>query len=296
VRILVTGITGYVGGALAPRLAEAGHDVVGLSRDPRRTGPDIPVLAGDVNTGAGLDAALDGVDVAYYLAHSLESANPEGFATRDRRMAQNFVAAARTAGVRRVIHLGIFDVPRRSSHQESRIEVDEIVRATTPESLTLRSGPILAPDNWYMQAMANLVKRVPVVTLPERGRLLVQPIDGRDVTECLAAAATSDAVAGHAVDIAGPDVITQRELVEAIARRMGRRRLVTGLPRFARRRGMPEVFARVGGGDPAILKPLFFTGLTDNVAHDDGAARLDVVTRGVEESLDHTLTEMGLRH
>jgi uncharacterized protein YbjT (DUF2867 family) len=299
-RVLVTGITGYVGGALAPRLSEEGHDVIGLSRNPGRAELGCPILEGDVASGRGLAQALEGVEVAYYLAHSLESGNDEGFAVRDRRMAHNFVAAARAAGVRRLIHLGVFDVnppTERSAHQQSRLEIDEIVRSTTKESLTLRAGPLIAAENWYMQAMVNLVRRLPIFILPKKkadGELLLQPIDGRDATECLVRAATSDTVTGRAVDIAGHEIETQREFVETIARLLGKRRRVLHLP-FKDRHLSPRLFAAVGGGDPAILKPLYFTALTDNLAHEDGAALLGVKTRSIEESVADTLVEMGFR-
>jgi uncharacterized protein YbjT (DUF2867 family) len=296
VKILVTGISGYIGGALTPRLIEEDHEVTGLSRDPSRVQLEVELIKGDVATGEGLDSALEGVEVAYYLAHSLESGNPEPYAVRDRRMAHNFVDAARRAGVRRVIHLGVFDVDspaKRSAHQSSRLEIDEIVRTTTPESLTLRASAVIGASNWYFKALVGMARRLPVVVLPKRGKLLLQPIDERDVTECLVAAATSDAVAGRAIDIAGDEVVSQRQLMRSILRAMGRKPRLVGVP-FAVPALFSRVFAAVGGGDPAILIPLFYTGLTDNVAHEDGAALLGVQKHPFEESLRHAITKMGL--
>src|SRR5688500_2846911 len=110
-RILVTGITGYVGGALAPRLLAEGHDVRGLARG--RVGPDlaalgVPVVRGDAVSGAGLDEALEDVDVAYYLIHSMETvaADAGAFGAREERSATNFAEAAVRAGVGRVVYLG----------------------------------------------------------------------------------------------------------------------------------------------------------------------------------------------
>jgi uncharacterized protein YbjT (DUF2867 family) len=190
-RILVTGISGYVGGTLAPRLIETGHDVVGLSRHPEHTGTPATVCRGDLASGLGLAEALEGIEVAYYLAHSLEAGNREGFAMRDQRMANNFVAAAQDAGVRRVIYLGVIDAAEpaaRSAHQRSRLEVDETLRGTTRESLSLRASVIIGAGNWFMQAVVKLLKRVPVIALPAGGRPRMQPIDERDVVECLVAA------------------------------------------------------------------------------------------------------------
>src|SRR5215216_1263650 len=93
-RILVTGVSGYVGAALAPRLRAAGHDVVGFARDPARVVVDVPLVPGDALTGAGLDEALDGVDVAYYLIHSMEGSADGAFADTERRSAHAFARAA----------------------------------------------------------------------------------------------------------------------------------------------------------------------------------------------------------
>jgi uncharacterized protein YbjT (DUF2867 family) len=296
VKILVTGISGYIGGAIAPRLVEEGHEVRGLSRDPSRVGLDLEVIKGDVSTAEGLDLALERIEVAYYLAHSLESGHSEPYAVRDRRMARNFVAAARRAGVRRVIHLGVFDVDspaKRSAHQSSRLEVDGILRSTTSESLTLRSSAVIGASNWYFKALVNMARRLPVVAIPKRGELRLQPIDERDAVRCLVAAATSDAVAGRAVDIAGDEIVSQREFMGALLRAMGKQPRIVGLP-FAAPSIFSRVFAAAGGGDPAILVPLFYTGLTDNVAHEDGAALLGVQKHSLQESLRHSIAEMGL--
>jgi len=294
-RIFIAGITGFLGGALAPRLIAEGHDVVGLSRSAAPSDSGVDVVRGDLNTGDGLAEALNGVEVAYYLAHSLESGNDEGYAVRDRRMANNFVAAVRAAGVRRVIYLGVFDIDapgEGSSHQRCRLEVDAILRGATPESLSLRASAVIGASNWYFQALTNMAKRLPVVVLPLGGRLLLQPIDERDAVECLLAAATSEAVAGRAVDIAGEEVISQRQFMTVLLELLGKRPRVMGLP-FAVPWLLSRMFAAAAGGDPAILIPLFYTGLTNNVAREAGAALLGVRTRSLRDSMDDALIAGG---
>lgn len=144
-KILVTGISGYVGGALVPRLQRDGHDVVGLTRDRRRVAADVPVIEGDVLTGAGLTQALDGVDVAYYLIHAMEASADGPFAERERAGAERFAAAARSAGLRRIVYLG-GPVPQSgptSSHLSSRLEVERLLLAAVPDSVALRASIVI---------------------------------------------------------------------------------------------------------------------------------------------------------
>src|SRR5918994_2387139 len=109
-RILVTGVSGYVGAALIPHLQRAGHAVRGFARSPERVaaaGVQLDDLViGDALTGAGLDRAMDGIEVAYYLIHSMEGAAGGAFPEQERRGAGRFAAAARDAGVRRIVYLG----------------------------------------------------------------------------------------------------------------------------------------------------------------------------------------------
>src|SRR5437660_10987056 len=101
--ILITGITGYVGSRLAPRLARDGHVLRGFARDPDRVQADLPVVRGDAVTGAGLERALEGVDTAYFLIHSMETGANGAFGVRERAAAESFARAARRCGVERVI-------------------------------------------------------------------------------------------------------------------------------------------------------------------------------------------------
>src|SRR4051812_35666027 len=122
--MLVTGATGYVGGLLVPALLERGHDVRALARRPERA--DLPeqvrTVKGDVVSGAGLDEALEGVDVAFYLVHGMGSGNgpAEEFAERDRTGARNFARAAAAQGVRRIVYLGGLDGGEQATSEHLR--------------------------------------------------------------------------------------------------------------------------------------------------------------------------------
>src|SRR5579862_7652619 len=129
-RILITGASGAVGAALTRSLCAA-HELRALSRDPAAVPvpAGVELLRGDALSGAGLDAALDGVEVAYYLIHSMEPAAAGTFSARDRTAAERFAAAASSAGVARIVYLGGL-LPRSgapSAHLASRAEVERIL-------------------------------------------------------------------------------------------------------------------------------------------------------------------------
>src|SRR5688500_16052493 len=148
-QILVTGVSGYVGAALAPALSRAGHEVRGFARSPERVAAAgvamDDLVTGDALTGAGLGEAMDGVDVAYYLIHSMEGPAGGAFPEQERRAAANFANAAQEAGVRRIVYLGGL-VPQNgtaSRHLASRLAVEEALLAAAPESIALRASIVV---------------------------------------------------------------------------------------------------------------------------------------------------------
>ena len=145
-RTLVTGVTGYVGAALAPRLARDGHHVRGFARDPSRVRVEVDeVVRGDAVTGAGVEPALDGVDVAYYLIHSMEGAAGGAFADQERRAAEGFAEAAARAGVERIVYLGGPEAP--SPHLASRVAVETALLDTVPNSIAFRASIVIAAQS-----------------------------------------------------------------------------------------------------------------------------------------------------
>src|SRR3954469_19587301 len=194
-RVLLTGITGYVGSALAPRLLAAGHEVVGFARDPARVTFDVPVVKGDAVAGTGPDEARDGVDVAYYLIHSIEPATNGSYDVRDRRAAENFAASAQRAGIDRAVYLGGLVPPDRapSLHLRSRLAVEETVLGSTPRSIALRASIVIGPRSRSFRFLVHLVERLPLIPLPPWREFRTQPVDGRDVLAFLLSAATPEA-------------------------------------------------------------------------------------------------------
>jgi uncharacterized protein YbjT (DUF2867 family) len=262
--ILILGITGAIGSTLAPRLLADGHTVRGLSRRP----PDLaasPELAdvafhvGDAISGAGLEEALAGVDVAYYLIHSMESQAGTDFPAVERRAAENYAAAAAAAGVRRTLYLGgpVPPVAVPSPHLGSRLAVEKLLLEATPEALAFRASIVIGAHSRSFRFLVHLVERVPVLPIPGWGDNRTAPIDERDVNEFLARGATVAGIGRQALDIAGPDALSYRELIERIRDLMMVGRPTVGLPfQLTLTPIASRISALIASEDPGFIGPL----------------------------------------
>ena len=232
-KVLVAGLTGFVGGQLLPALQAAGHQVVGLSRNPDGHALGVPVLRRDVAAGDDLQPAFDGVDVAYYLVHSFQQQNQEGFATRDRRAAQLFGRAAQRAKVKRIVYCGVSPADHSTTptaHRQSRNEVGSILMAAVPDSVLVRTWTILSPMNQFIRFLLYLLRTRRFVALPPSARFRSQPIDGRDLALALAAVASTPELGGQTLDVVGPTAISTAELCVGLSEKLGLERRIVRLP------------------------------------------------------------------
>ncbi|MDO8212977.1 NAD(P)H-binding protein [Conexibacter sp. CPCC 206217] len=238
--VLLTGATGYVGGRLAPRLAGAadasdGAELRLMMRrpDPAKApaGARVRVVQGDAVSGEGVAAALDGVDVAYYLIHSMGRGGGADFEARDRRAAAGFGRAAAAAGVRRVIYLGgLSSEDASSAHLRSRDEVAELLGEHVPEFVHVRAAMVIGAGSASFQMLRALVRRLPAMICPRWIDTRTQPIAIDDVVAALAQVGARHDVTGD-VQLGGPAPLTYRAMMDRTADAMGRRHpLVVRVP------------------------------------------------------------------
>jgi uncharacterized protein YbjT (DUF2867 family) len=258
VNVLITGVTGYVGAVMAPHLERDGHTLRGLSRDPTRAQLPFPVVRGDAVSGAGLAEALDGIDVAYFLIHSMEPSADGAFPDRERRAAENFARAASAADVQRIIYLGgpVPESGRLSPHLASRLEVERVLLDAVPCGVAFRASIVIGALSRSFRFLVRLVERLPVLVVPAWSTHRSAPIDERDMIQLLARAATSDRVCGRSLDAAGPDLVTYGELIDRIRDHMLVSRPTISFKRLTVTPIASRVSAAIADEDPFLIGPL----------------------------------------
>jgi uncharacterized protein YbjT (DUF2867 family) len=254
--ILLTGATGYIGGRLLKLLEAENRRVRCIARRPEflknRIGEQTEVVSGDLLDRDSIERAMKGVQTAYYLVHSMGSA--QGFEEKDRRAAEGFSIAARNLNVGRIVYLGGLGSPHAplSPHLQSRQEVGEILRQSGIPVIEFRASIVLGSGSISFEMIRALVERLPVMVTPRWVNVLAQPIAVEDVLQYLLLALDVDISGSSIFEIGGPDRVSYGELMREYARQRGLRRIMIPVPFLTPRLSslwlglVTPLYARVG--------------------------------------------------
>jgi uncharacterized protein YbjT (DUF2867 family) len=304
-RVLVSGATGYVGSRLIPLLVASGHDVSCMVRDLSGLSPRVAensrVVVADALQPQSLSAAMQGVDVAYYLIHSM-SASSGDFKQRDWRAAQNFAIAARQAGVRRIIYLGglASETSQISLHLKSRHETGEALRKFGPPVTEFRAGIIVGNGSVSFELIRYLTERLPIMICPRWVITRTQPIAIDDVLAYLVAALQSPESMAQVIEIGGATIETYRSMMLTYARARRVRRWLLRVPVLTPR--LSSYWLRLVTPIPtSIARPLIEGLRTEVVCKNTRASELFPAIRpvgyeaAIEKTLNRTLPDNSMK-
>jgi uncharacterized protein YbjT (DUF2867 family) len=290
--ILVTGATGFVGGLLVRRLLADGLKLRGLTRDPdcdyaralAEEGCELAVA--DLTADEGVEAALAGVETAYYLVHMIgvEDDYPE----IERAAASRFARAAMRVGVGRVIYLGGLGDPSASRHLAARHAVAEALSREGPPLTYFRAAMVIGSKSESYELLRGIVERVPVLPAPDWLETETQPIGARDLVAYLREALDVPSSIGREVQVGGPDVVSHLELVRRMARALGEQppRMISTSAEIARPRTIAAGAGAATVGTPGIAREISHGLTTPSVVTDpSGAALFRVRPRPLDEVL-----------
>ena len=263
---LVFGASGYIGTNLVEYLLAAGRRVRATSRSREvlegRDWEGVDLCTADALQPETLDAALAGVDVAYYLVHSMAAG--KSFPELDARAAQNFAQAAARQGVRRIVYLGgLTPKDPESAHLRSRAETGDVLREGTVPVTELRAGMIIGPGSAAWEVIRDLVNHLPVMVTPRWVFSRSTPIALSNLLKYLADAPLHAETAGQTYDVAGPDCLTYADIMRRYGNIVGRRTLIIPVPVLTPR--LSSYWLNLVTAVPANIARALIDGLSQDV-------------------------------
>ncbi len=214
--ILVTGATGFIGRRLVPALIDEGHTVRAMTRHPDTYDGAGEAVAGDMDDPGSLVAPLEGVDVAYYLVHSLDD---DDFERKDADAARGFARAAAAAGVRQIVYMGGLgdDDQELSAHLRSRREVEHLLAEEAVPVTVLRAAIVVGHGGISWEITRQLVHNLPAMVVPKWAATRTQPIAIDDVVRYLVGVCDAEKALGQTFEIGGPDQLTYVDMLRVAA-------------------------------------------------------------------------------
>lgn len=298
-RVLLTGATGYIGGRLLRLLEEGPYRLRCMARSPEglaaRVDPATEVVAGDVLDRESLDAALAGVDSAFYLIHSMGDSGD--FVAKELEAARNFAEAAQSAGVRRIVYLGGLGGDDLSPHLESRQRVGDEFRRSGVQTIELRSSVVIGSGSVSFELVRALVDHLPVMITPSWVRKRTQPIAVEDVLAYLLGALELEVEDSRIVEIGSPDIVSYAELMSEYASQQGLKRLLIPVPVLTPRLSslwlglVTPVYARVG-------RKLISSLRNETIVRDPSARELfpEIEPKGVRVAIERAILREDLEY
>lgn len=291
--VFISGATGFIGKRLTRALLDLGYRLRCMVRkDGVAISEGAEIVKADMLERASLVQAMEGIDTAFYLVHSMAGGRG-GFERRDREAAENFVRAAEKADVRRVIYLGGLGETGDdlSEHLKSRLEVADILRSGKFATTFLRAAVIIGAGGASFELVRGLVQRLPLMITPRWVSTRCQPIAVDDVIAYLAGCLANELTTGGTFDIGGPDILTYREMMERFALLAGKQLWIVPVPVLTPKLSSYWV-ALFSTVPPSVSMPLI-EGLSNEVICRDNSIQALIPLRltPYDEAVQHALEE-----
>ncbi len=295
--ILVTGATGYIGNSLVRRLTQFNFPIHSLVREESaqklQANDKTKIRIGDLLDEESLSSVFEGIDIVFYLVHSLDKEHD--FEESEKRAAQNFVKAARKAGVKRIIYLGALGNPNEknlSPHLKSRKEVGDILRGSGIQVIEFQASIIIGSGSLSFEMVRALSERLPIMIMPKWVSVQAQPICIRDVLEYLVHSIFMESKNNEVFQIGGRDKVTYKDLISTYSIKRGLKRLLIPVPVLTPGLSslwlalITPLYARVGRKlIESIKNPTIVQNQLAQMAFPD------IHPMGMEESIEYALRE-----